>query len=343
MPSDSPPPQPFGKRRLFSGIQPTGDLHIGNWLGAVRNWVDLTKDYEAIYSIVNYHSITIDYDPSQMPQRILDTATMVMACGVTPDSGARLFVQSAVPEHTELSWILSSVTPMGELSRMVQFKDKSQQHAQNINAGLFAYPVLQTADIILYKATAVPVGEDQVQHLELAREIVRGFNRRFGQVFPEPQPVLTRARRILGLDGEAKMSKSKNNTVTLHEDPDTMWEKLRVAKTDPARKRLKDPGDPDVCNVFSLHEFFTDDAQREELTSGCRSASIGCVDCKKVLWNGMRDTLAPIRERYLELKESPSTVREFLESSAEDCRSLARETMAEVREAMGIGPWSNPQ
>ena len=231
-------------KRIFSGIQPTGEIHIGNYLGAIQNWVSLIDDYDCIYCIVDYHAITIDFESHMMESQIMETAIVNMGCGLDPER-CSLFVQSHVPEHTELAWIFNCITPIGELERMTQFKDKSKQHRHNINIGLLDYPVLQAADILLYKAHFVPVGEDQFQHVELTREIARKFNRRFGEVFPEPQVLSPNTPRILGLDGKKKMSKSMNNYLGLTEPEDEIWEKLRKAVTDDARKRLSDPGDPD--------------------------------------------------------------------------------------------------
>lgn len=242
---------------VFSGIQPSGELHLGNYLGAVRNWVALQDEYRCFFCIVNYHAMTQDYDPALLPRRTLEMATDLIACGIDPEHSV-LFVQSSVPEHTELCWILNTVTPFGDLGRMTQFKDKAEKQADNINAGLFNYPILQTADIIIYKARLVPVGVDQVQHIELAREIVRRFNARWGDYFPEPQALLSSTPKILGLDGQAKMSKSIGNTIALGEDDDSIRKKLATAATDPARVRRKDPGNPDVCNIHTLHTFFSD-------------------------------------------------------------------------------------
>ena len=212
-----PSKQAQAMETVFSGVQPSGELHLGNYLGAVRNWVALQGQYRCFYCIVDYHAITQPYDPAQIAARARAMAIDVLACGVDPDR-ATLFMQSAVREHTELAWVLASVTPHGDLERMTQFKDKAEHHPENINAGLFMYPVLQTADILLYGATRVPVGEDQRQHLELAREIVRRFNARFGETFAEPQPLFSTTPKILGLDGQAKMSKSLGNTISLRED-----------------------------------------------------------------------------------------------------------------------------
>ena len=241
-----------GKSRVFSGIQPSGELHLGNYLGAIQNWVALTERYDCIYCIVDLHAVTIPYQPSELQDRIFELAVGVLASGLDPDR-CTLFVQSAVPEHAELQWLLNTVAPLGELSRMTQFKDKSDR-VDTVNAGLLNYPVLQAADILLYHAEHVPVGEDQRQHLELTREIARRWNARFGDYFPEPQPLIGQGKRILGLDGASKMSKSQNNTIPLLADEEELWSVIRMAVTDPARVRRDDPGNPDVCNVFSLHK-----------------------------------------------------------------------------------------
>lgn len=323
------------KQRVFTGFQPTGELHLGNYLGAIVNARRLAAEYDAIFSVVDYHALTVPYESSQMKDRIFKVAAMLMAAGLTPDR-CTLFVQSQVPEHTELAWILATVTPMGDLERMTQYKDKSKDHADNINAGLFTYPVLQAADILLYKAQAVPVGEDQAQHLELAREIVRRFNRRYGEVFPEPATLLTQFPRILGLDGRRKMSKSLGNTIDLSERPEEVAKKLSTAVTDEARKRRTDPGNPEVCNVFTLHGFFTDAAQRRQIDAACRSAGIGCVDCKRRLADGIEREIGPVRTRYEEYLADPRAVWQNLEAGAERCRAIARATMAEVRKALGL-------
>ncbi|NLF39694.1 tryptophan--tRNA ligase [bacterium] len=323
------------KETLFSGIQPTGELHIGNYLGAIRNWVALQETYDCVYSVVDYHAITIEYDAATFPARIMNAVIMLLACGIDPRK-ARLFVQSHVPEHTELAWVFSSVTPMGELGRMTQFKEKSEQHRQNVNAGLFTYPVLQAADILVYKATRVPVGEDQVQHIELTREVARAFNARYGAMFPECQAIVSKARRILGLDGKAKMSKSLNNYLGLMESPEAMWEKLRVAVTDPARKRRSDPGNPDVCNVFTLHTFFSPPGEQEYCAKECRCAGIGCIDCKKILWKNICAELAPIQERARTLQADRKSVEDIIADGARRCAITAQQTMCEVRHALGV-------
>jgi tryptophanyl-tRNA synthetase len=245
-------------------------------------------------------------------------------------------VQSAVPEHTELAWVLASVTGYGELGRMTQFKDKSEKSPDNINAGLFTYPVLQAADILIYHATKVPVGEDQRQHLELAREIVRRWNARFGETFREPEALYSSTPKILGLDGQAKMSKSVGNTISLREDDDAVWNKLRTAATDPARVRRTDKGDPDKCNVFTLHRFFSNDERRAEVRAGCTSAGIGCIECKKWLYEGVKADLVQIRSRRADLLSRPEAVDEMLADGARRARTVAAETMAVVRERLGL-------
>ena len=323
-------------KRLFSGIQPSGDIHIGNYLGAIKNWVQLIDQYECIYCVVDLHAITVPYEPAEMQARILGAAAVNMACGLDPER-CTLFVQSHVREHTELTWLLNTVTPIGELQRMTQFKEKSRQHEASVNAGLLNYPVLMASDILLYKGEVVPVGEDQVQHLELTREIVRKFNARFGQVFPEPQEKLTAAARIMGLDDPTrKMSKSLGNTIGLLEDRDSIWEKVRTAVTDPARIRRTDPGEPAKCNLFTLHGYFSTPDDIEHVAAGCRSAAIGCIGCKKILFERMMATLDPIRERARALLAEPEGVWDVLRRGADHCRAIAATTMAEVKQAMGL-------
>ena len=323
--------------RIFSGIQPSGELHIGNWLGAVQNWVNLQRSYESLIGIVDLHAITGKYDKDTLAQRTRDMAIGLLAAGIDPEQ-ATLFVQSHVPQHSELQWLLNSVTPLGELERMTQFKDKSQKF-ESVPAGLLNYPVLMAADILLYRADLVPVGEDQVQHLELTREIARKWNAEFGRgeaFFPEPQPILTEAKRITGLDGQAKMSKSLDNTIGLLDTPDEIWRKLRPAKTDPARVTRKDPGNPEICNIYHLHKYFSPPETVTLVAENCRGAKWGCLDCKRVLADNMIATLAPIRERALQLQEAPDRVNEILADGAATARRHAAETMGEVRDRMGF-------
>lgn len=322
-------------KRIFSGIQPTGEIHLGNYVGAIRNWVYLTEEYDCIFSVVDYHAITIEYSTADYSDRILETALILLACGLSPEK-CKIFVQSHVHEHTELAWIFNCVTPIGEVERMTQFKDKSRQHRANINMGLMDYPVLQAADILLYKAGYVPVGEDQVQHVELCREIARKFNSRFGDLFPEPQVILSMAPRILGVDGQSKMSKSMNNYIGVLEDEGSVWEKLRTAVTDVNRVRRKDPGDPEVCNIYTIHRAFSANETLLEIGNGCRSAGIGCIDCKKKLFENLMAELNPIRERALALKNDMHYVTDVVRSGATQCNAIAKETMSEVRTSLGL-------
>src|ERR1051326_3983684 len=322
--------------RVFSGIQPSGELHIGNYLGAVKNWVRLQHQHESLICIVDLHAITQPYEPADLAQRTHDMAVGLLAAGIDP-AKAILFVQSHVTEHPELSWILTSVTPVGELERQTQYKDKAQRH-ESVPAGILSYPILQSADVLLYLATLVPVGEDQLQHLELMREIARRWNSRFagGFAFPEPQALLSTAKRGLGLDGQAKMSKSLGNTIGLFESPETIWEKLKPAATDPARVTRKDPGNPDICNVFTIHQGFSPPDTIKLVAHNCRTAGWGCLDCKRVLADNMIAALTPMRGRAEAVRAEPRRVLDLLRSGAGKARALARRTMAQVRRRMGF-------
>lgn len=323
--------------RIFSGIQPSGEIHIGNYVGAIRNWVKLTDSYDCIYSVVDYHAITIEYDVELMQRRILETATILVACGLTPDKSI-VFVQSHVPEHTELAWIFNCVTPVGELERMTQFKEKGRRHRHNVNVGLLDYPVLQAADILIYKAGYVPVGEDQIQHVEFSREIARKFNARFGNAFPEPKVLLSTAPRIAGTDGQAKMSKSMNNAIGLLDPPEAIREKLRTAATCEHRQRRNDPGHPEHCNIFTMHTAFSREDQIAFVDQGCRSAGIGCIECKEILYKNMVEELGPIQARVIEMNARPDDIVEVLKSGAARCKAIAVEVMDEVRKKIGIKP-----
>jgi tryptophanyl-tRNA synthetase len=338
--------------RIFSGIQPSGSLHIGNYLGAVKNWVDLQHKYESFLCLVDYHPITVPYAPADLRARKADMALSLLAAGLDP-AKCTLFVQSKVPEHTELAWIFNTLTPLGELERQTQFKEKASRE-ESVPAGLLNYPVLQAADILLYRAELVPVGEDQVQHLELSREIARKWNARFDPessaahgsraqkdearrgFFPEPKALLTPTRRVMGLDGQAKMSKSLGNTVDLLEDPASVWEKLRPAATDPKRVRRTDPGTPEVCNIYHLHKAFSPPATVDHVAVQCRTAGWGCLDCKKVLHESMEKELAPIRARAKEIAANPKKMEKALAAGAEHARSEAQKTMVEVKTKMGL-------
>jgi len=324
--------------RVFSGIQPSGELHLGNYLGAIKNWVRLQGEYESFFCIVDYHAIITAYAPDDLRRRRRDMAVSLVAAGIDP-ARATLFVQSRVPEHTELAWIFNTVTPLGELERQTQFKDKASRQ-ESVSAGLLNYPVLQAADILLYLAEHVPVGEDQVQHLELSRVVARRWNAAFATeeapYFPEPKALLTPTRRVMGLDGQAKMSKSMGNTVGLLEEPDAIWAKLRPAVTDPARIRKTDPGTPEVCNIYHLHKAFSPPAVVDEVAVKCSTAAWGCIDCKKVLFEHMNAELTPIRRRAAEIRETPALLDDALARGAARAQEVARGTMAEVKTRMGL-------
>ncbi|HKJ02799.1 MAG TPA: tryptophan--tRNA ligase [Longimicrobiales bacterium] len=290
--------------------------------------------HECIWCIVDDHAITAGGDPKELPGNVFDLAVSFLAVGLDPEK-AIIFVQSDVHEHTELAWLLNAVTPVGELERMTQYKDKSQRF-ESVPAGIFNYPILQAADILVYKAGAVPVGEDQRQHLELTREIARKFNAAYGETFPVPEAIIGDAGKILGLDGNAKMSKSLGNTVGILAEPDEVWAQVRTAVTDPQRVRRTDPGRPEVCNVFSLHKFFADDAVVEDVAVQCRAATRGCVDCKRILADNITDAFAPFRERAGHYRAHPEEVRRILDEGAEKARAIARQTLAEVRQRMGL-------
>ncbi len=254
--SASDQPAAGARKTVFSGIQPSGVVHIGNYVGAIRNWVSMLDEYDCTFCIVDLHAMTVPYEPHEMRARVFDTFAINVAAGLDPDR-CQLFVQSHVPEVAELCWVLMTCAAMGDLSRMTQFKDKSDSLGISINAGLFTYPVLMTADILLYRAGVVPVGDDQTQHLEFVREVTRRFNSTFGETFAEPSALLSRVPRLMGLAGKAKMSKSLDNYISLLETPEDIWEKLRTAATDPARKRRTDPGTPEICNIFTMHKAFS--------------------------------------------------------------------------------------
>ncbi|MEA2746119.1 MAG: tryptophanyl-tRNA synthetase [Myxococcales bacterium] len=334
------PPKDLAKARVFSGIQPTGELHIGNYLGAVRTWRQQIEDgkEETMFCIVDAHAITVPHDPKELRKNIDDLALDLIACGLDPEK-TTLFVQSDVREHTELAWYLAAVTPMGDLHRMTQFKEKGEGK-EFVSTALFTYPVLMSADILLYKATVVPVGDDQVQHLELARETARRFNHRFphddgSEVFVEPKPRLSATPRIMGLDGTSKMSKSKGNTIGLFEEPKPFWDKLKKAYTDPQRLKLSDPGRPEICNIFTMHKAVSPKETQDEVVANCTGAKWGCVACKQVLFDNFEKELIPLRTKRQQL--SVDSVRQAMGDGATKARRIAVETMKEVREVMGLG------
>ncbi|MGC9049052.1 MAG: tryptophan--tRNA ligase [Patescibacteria group bacterium] len=324
--------------RLFSGIQPTGLVHLGNYLGAIKNWVSLQNKYESLFCIVDYHAITVPYQPKEMSKKIIDLALDLLACGIDPKKSI-LFVQSEVPEHTELAWILNTITPIGDLQRMTQFKEKSKEHKDSVNMGLFDYPVLMAADILLYKSEVVPVGEDQLQHLELSREICRRFNRIFGPTFPEPKPILTKAAKIMSLtDPTKKMSKSHGpeSYIALTDSEETINKKLAKAVTDTARKKKTDPGTPEKCNLYSLHQYFSSKKEIDYLNKGCRTAGIGCLECKKILAKNIIKELKPIQKKRTALAENPEKIKKILKNGAIQAKKIAEKNITEIKEKMGL-------
>jgi tryptophanyl-tRNA synthetase len=321
------------RARTFSGIQPSGVAHLGNDLGAIRNYVRLQDEYEAIYCIVDYHALTSTHDPDILRARTRDMAASLLALGLDPER-CTLFVQSHRPEHTELAWLLATVTPVSWLERTPTYKEKRETQPDDVNHALLTYPVLQAADIVMYKATIVPVGRDQAAHLELSREIVRAFNHRYGETFPEPQAVFTEAPTVLGTDGVRKMSKSVGNTIEVLAEPELIRKQVMSMVTDTQRILRTQPGRPEICNVCQLQRFFGDDY--EELWEGERTARTGCVDMKKVLSERIIRHYAPARERYLELIAHPDEVEGVLEAAADRLRPKAAATMDEVRQRMGL-------
>jgi tryptophanyl-tRNA synthetase len=332
-PLPAPLAGPPARPRIFSGIQPSGIVHLGNDLGAIRNYVMLQYEYEAIYCIVDYHALTSTHEPELMRRRTREMAASLLALGLDPDR-CTLFVQSHRPEHTELMWLLATVTPVSWLERTPTYKEKKQNQPDDINHGLLTYPVLQAADIVIYKASLVPVGKDQAAHLELSREIVRAFNHRYGDTFPEPQAVYTEAPTVLGTDGVHKMSKSLGNTIDILAPREVIQKQVMSMVTDTKRILRTDPGRPEVCNVCQLQPAFGEDF--ESLWEGERTARTGCVDMKKLLAGRIVAHYAEARERYADLMDHPEQVDDILAAGAERIRPIAEATMAEVRQKMGL-------
>lgn len=396
-----------GKQRVLSGMRPTGQLHLGHYHGVLKNWLDLQQEYECFFFVADWHALTTEYeDPSIIEKSVWDMVIDWLAVGVNPGA-AKLFIQSRVPEHAELQLLLGMSTPLSWLERVPSYKDQQEKLSNKdlTTFGFLGYPLLQTADIIIYKAGHVPVGEDQVSHVELAREIVRRFNHLYGRehdfeekveaaikkmgkknarlyhdlrrsyqeqgesealekarallesqqnisigdrerlsgyldgvgkaIFPEPQALLTPASKMMGLDGQ-KMSKSYGNTISLRENPSVVEEKLRTMPTDPARVRLTDPGEPSKCPVWNLHQVYSDEDLKNWVVEGCTNAKIGCLDCKKPLIEAILKEQQPIRERANEYMNDPETVRGIIADGCEAARDVARETLEEVRDSMGL-------
>ncbi len=322
------------RKRVFSGARPTGRQHIGNYLGAVQNYVALQDQYDCVYCVVDIHALTTLENTESLREDIHEMVLDWLAAGIDPQRSI-IFVQSHVPQVMELHTLLSMVTPLGWLLRVPTFKEKVKMQPDNVNYGLVGYPVLMTADIALYKGEVVPVGEDQLPHLELAREIVRRFNSLFGIVFPEPQAKLTNFPLVPGLDGVQKMGKSYDNQIEIAASSQEVWKRVMTAVTDPARRYRSDPGHPDICNVFRLHSFFTP-ARVEEIASECRSAGIGCVDCKKILADSINSNLKPFREKRASLASKPGYVNQVLADGANRAEAIAKETIREVKERMKL-------
>ncbi|HEX7151047.1 MAG TPA: tryptophan--tRNA ligase [Thermoanaerobaculia bacterium] len=322
---------------VLSGLRPTGRVHLGNYFGAIRNWVELQDRYRCFYMVADWHALTSDYaDPSKVHQATFDAVADWLAAGIDPEK-CDVFLQSEVKEHAELHLLLSMVTPLPWLERVPTFKDQQAQlQEKDLNTyGFLGYPLLQTADIIIYRASFVPVGEDQESHLELSREIVRRFNNFYGEVFPEPKPLFTPTPKVPGLDAR-KMSKSYGNTIGLTESADEIRAKVMTMFTDPNRLRRKDPGNPDICNLYQFHKLFSDTATIERVDHECRTATIGCVDDKKLLADIMIEALRPIREKRVELERDPSIVWDALKRGNRKARECAGETLEIARKAMKL-------
>jgi tryptophanyl-tRNA synthetase len=324
------------KGRVFSGIRPTGRAHLGNYLGAFKNYVALQDDYECVYCIVDLHALTTVEDTENLKQNTYELALDLLAVGIRPEESI-LFVQSHVPQVTELHTILSMVTPLGKLTELPTFKDKVRQNPNNVNYGLVGYPVLMAADIVLYKSDLVPVGIDQAPHIEFTREVVRSFNYRYNcNVLIEPGMKNTEVPKVLGIDGKEKMSKSLNNHIELALTADETRKRVMMMVTDPARIKRTDPGNPDVCNVYSMHKIFSPKEEVEMINIECRRAGIGCVECKMRYAENLNKALEPMRSRRLELASKPEQVQAVLEDGARRARTIAERTMEEVRAAVQL-------
>lgn len=324
------------KGRVFSGARPTGRQHLGNYLGAIKNYVALQDEYDCVYCIVDLHALTTVDTTENLRLNTYEMALDWLAAGIRPVESI-IFVQSHVPEVAELHLILSMVTPLGKLTDLPTFKEKVRQQPHNVNYGLVGYPVLMSADILLYKANLVPVGVDQEPHIEFAREVVRSFNYRYNtSVLVEPQMKATEFPKVLGIDGQQKMSKSLNNHIELASTPQETTERVMQMVTDPQRIRRSDPGNPDVCNVFSLHKIFSSPDEVEMVNVECRRAGIGCVDCKKLLARNLNAHLEPFRARRAEIGQDPGTVQDVLQDGKRRAQAIASQTIAEVKDAVGL-------
>jgi len=324
------------KGRVFSGARPTGRQHLGNYLGAIQNYVALQEQYDCVYCIVDVHALTTVETTEDLKSNALEMALDWLAAGIRPQESI-VFVQSHVPEVMELHMYLSMVTPLGKLTDLPTFKEKIRQQPENVNYGLVGYPVLMTADIVLYKSDIVPVGIDQAPHLEFAREVVRSFNHRYNtKVLIEPQVKHTEILKVAGIDGREKMSKSLNNHIELASTPEETIQRVKDMVTDPARLRRTDPGNPDVCNVFTMHKIFSSAQEIGMINTECRKAGIGCVDCKMLFAANLNKHLEPFRAKRADIASQPSFVQDVLDDGARRARAIAQQTMTEVREAIAL-------
>lgn len=323
---------------VLSGMQASGRLHLGNFVGALQNWVKLQERYDCYYFVADWHALTTGYaKPEVIRESTHDLLVNFLAAGLDPDK-ATIFIQSEVPEHAELHLLLSMITPLGWLERVPTYKEKQQELKDRdlSNYGFLGYPVLQSADILIYRSKYVPVGLDQMPHLEITREIARRFNYLYKEVFPEPEGLLTEFPKVPGVDGR-KMSKSYGNAVYLSDPPEAVEQKLKTMVTDPARKRRTDTGDPELSPVFQLHRIFSSKEEQEEIAHGCRTAGIGCIDCKKILIKNIFRVLEPIWDKRNELLKNPELIRFAADKGVVKAKKAAEETMELVRETMGLG------
>jgi len=326
------------KKRVFSGMRPTGPLHLGHLVGALDNWVQMQDDFDCVYGIVDWHALTTEYQSVEgIQENVLEIGMDWMAAGLDPERSV-LMVQSLVPEHAELQLLLGMICPLSWLERVPTYKEQKQQlKGKDLSTlGFLGYPLLQAADILIYRGEVIPVGEDQVSHIELTREVARRFNHLYGKLFPEPQARLTEAPRLPGTDGR-KMSKSYGNEIQLSDTPAEIKQKIMTMKTDPARARRTDPGNPEICPVFDHHKIFTGKKTQKWVTQGCKTAGIGCADCKQCLLEGMLPVIQPVSERRKNFQDQPEMVREILMEGSRKARRIATETIKDVRQSMRIG------
>ena len=325
------------KKRILSGMRSTGPLHMGNYLGALDNWVNMQDQYECFFFVADWHALTSNYEkPGPMEEYVRQMLIDWLSAGLSPEKST-IFVQSKVPEHAELFLVFSMITPVPWLERNPTYKDQivQLQNKDLSTFGFLGYPVLQAADILIYKAQGVPVGVDQVPHVEITREIARRFNFLYGSIFPEPESILTQTPKILGLD-RRKMSKSYDNAIYLSDTPEEIRAKVMQMVTDPQRARRSDPGNPDVCNVFEFHRLYTDPETRQQIDGQCRNAEIGCVECKRIMADNLVQALAPLRERRQYYLDHPEIVQEIMVEGSRKARRVAVETLQQVKSALRI-------